>query len=384
MASFLRRLPRFGLSLAFAGAVMAQMVQIEGTVKDENGQPLKDAQIRIERKDIKGKYDLKTKKKGDYLHAGLPAGGTYKVSLEVNGQIVDMVDNVRPRLGEPFRVDFDLAKKKQEQAAIQKAAETGTLTQEQARDMTPEQKAAIEKQMKERSAAMAKNKELNDAFNQGKEALNAKQYDAAIAAFEKAGALDPKQSVIWGHLGEVYGEVGKNKTGAEKDAALAKSVESYNKAIELVPTDAGYRNNLAIVLARAGKFAEMEQQLNQAAQLDPANAGRYYFNLGAVLTNANQVDPACNAFKKATEVDANYADAFFQYGLCLTGKATNKPDGSMVFPDGTAPAFQKYLELKPDGPNAEAAKAMLATMGTKVETNYVAPGSKKPAPSKKK
>src|SRR5688572_18149631 len=182
MASFLRRLPRFGLSLIFAGAMMAQMSQLEGVVKDENGQPLQNAVIKIERKDIKGNYTVKTKKKGDYLHAGLPLG-TYKVSVEVNGQMMDSVDNVRTRFGEPTTINFDLQSRKQQQAALTKAAETGTLTQEQARDMTPEQKAAIEKQMKERSAAMAKNKALNDAFNEGMEAMKTKQYDAAIAAF---------------------------------------------------------------------------------------------------------------------------------------------------------------------------------------------------------
>jgi tetratricopeptide (TPR) repeat protein len=382
MSSFLRRLPVLILSLVFSGALMAQMSQIEGVVKDENGQPLKDAQIVIERKDIKGTYKLKTKKKGDYLHAGLPLG-TYKVMLEVNGQVVDQVDNVRTRLGEPTTINFDIAKRKQEQAAVQKAAETGTLTQEQARDMTPEQKAAIEKQMKERAAAMAKNKELNDAFNQGMEAMKTKQYDAAVAAFEKAGTMDPKQVAVWGNLAEAYGEIAKTKTGAEKDAAMAKSIENYNKAIEIVPTDANYRNNYALALARAGKFPEMEQQLNEAVKLDPTNAGRYYFNLGAVLTNAGQVDPACNAFKKATEVDANYADAYFQYGLCLTAKGTAKPDGTIAFPEGTGEAFQKYLALKPDGPNAEAAKSMLATMGSKVETQYTAPGAKKPPAAKK-
>ena len=43
-------------------------------VVGEDGQPLKDALIKIERKDIKGNYKVKTKKKGDYLHAGLPLG----------------------------------------------------------------------------------------------------------------------------------------------------------------------------------------------------------------------------------------------------------------------------------------------------------------------
>ena len=44
--------------------------------------------------------------------------------------------------------------------------------------MSAEQKAALEKATKERQAAMAKNKALNDAFNAGMEAMKTKQWDA--------------------------------------------------------------------------------------------------------------------------------------------------------------------------------------------------------------
>jgi tetratricopeptide (TPR) repeat protein len=383
MASFFRRLPALAIPLLFAGSLLAQTSQIEGQVKGEDGQPLKDALIKIERKDIKGSYKVKTRKKGDYLHAGLPLG-TYDVILEVNGKDVDKVGNVRTRLGEPSVINFDLQAAKAKQQAMMKAAEAGQLTKEQARDMSPEQKAQIERAMKERQQQLAKNKELNDAFNQGMEALKTKQFDAAIAAFDKAGTMDPKQHVIWGNLAETYAEMSKTKTGPEADAALAKAVENYNKALELLPNDANYRNNLALVFARMKKFPEMEAELNKAVQLDPTNAGRYYFNMGAVLTNNNQTAAACQAFKKATEADANYADAHYQYGICLTSQATAKPDGSLTFPPGTAEAFQAYLALRPDGPNAESAKAMLATMGGKIETKYEAPGAKKPTPGRKK
>ena len=73
---------------------------------------------------------------------------------------------------------------------------------------------------------------MNDAFNTGMEALKTKQYDNAVQAFTKAGELDLKQHVIWGNLAEVYSEISKTKTGPEKDAALAKAYENYQKAIE--------------------------------------------------------------------------------------------------------------------------------------------------------
>ena len=88
-------------------------------------------------------------------------------------------------------------------------------------------------------------------------------------------------------------------------------------------------------------------------------------------------------FKKAIEADPNYADAHYQYGIYLIGKATTTPDGKIVPPAGTAEEFQKYLELKPDGVNAEASKAMLQSMGAKIETEFAKPGAKKPTPKKK-
>ena len=378
-----------GLALclfAFTGSALAQTSSLEGTVKGEDGQPLKDAVINIDRKDIKGHYQVKTKKKGDYFHAGLPLG-TYKITLVVDGKERDSVDNVRTRLGDPLPINFDLQGQKARGEAQAKAIESGQLPPEQARDMTPEQKAALEKQIKERSGAMKKNKDLNDSFNQGMEALKGKQFDVALAAFSKAAEMDPKQNVIWGNLAETYSELAKTKTGAEKDAALNKATEAYQKAIELQPTDASYHNNYALALARLNKFPEMQAELNKAVELDAPNAGRYYYNMGAVLVNSNQLVPACEAFDKAIAADVDYADAHYQKAMCLTAKATISADGKTSFPEGTEKEFQKYLELKPDGPFAESSKGMLQAMGAKIETQYRnpnAPAPKKAAPPAKK
>ena len=42
-----------------------------------------------------------------------------------------------------------------------------------------------------------------------------------------------------------------------------------------------------------------------------------------------------------------------------------------------AEAFQKYLEIDPNGPMAQTAKDMLASIGAKVETNYGKPKATK-------
>lgn len=381
-----RRLSKLAMIAApfvlLAGGAWAQTTSFEGEVKGEDGLALKGALIKIERTDIKGNYKVKTDKKGRYFHAGLPIG-TYNITCEVEGRDRDTVKGVRSRLGDPTPINFDLQEMKKKQDALRQAAEAGTLTDEQARQMSPEQKAAVEKMMKDRQQAMAKNKELNDAFNQGMEALKAKQCEQAAQAFAKATEMDPKQVAVWGNLAEAYVCLAGQKTGAESEAAMTKGLESYIKTLEL-RDDAATRNNYALALARAKKFPEAQAELQKAAALDPPNAGRYYYNLGAVLTNINQLEPAGEAFRKAIEADPKYAPAQYQLGLYLVSKAQMSADGKLTPPPGTKEAFQKYLELEPTGPFAEQAKGMLASLDATVQTQYANPNAPAKKSTKKK
>ncbi len=371
----------FGL-LAFASMSWGQTTALEGKVQDDQGQPLKGAMIKIERLDIRGHYQVKTDKKGHYYYGGLPLG-TYRVSVEIEGKEADFVNNVRTHLGDPLELNFDLKQVKEQQQAMQKAAETGTLTKEQERSLTPEQKAAIEKRAKEQSEQMKKNKELNDAFNAGREAEQAKNWQGAVDNFEKASQIDPQQTVVWAHLADSYINLAETKTGADQQAAMDKGLGAYQKAIALKPDDASFHNNYALALARAKKIDDAKAELTKAAALDPASAGKYYYNLGAVLVNTGQTDQAGDAFKKAIDTNPNYAPAQYQYGIYLVSKAKTTSDGKVIPPDGTIQAFQKYLELEPNGPYAEQAKGMLQTLTGTVQTTYQNPDEKKSTKKKK-
>jgi len=366
--SFIQKLTlSLPVSLAFfAVSGWAQTAAIEGVVKGPDGKTMQGAQMKIERLDVKGNYTVKTDKRGHYFYGGLP-GGSYKVSVLVDGKERDFQNGVPIKIGETQSLNFDLSKSD---------APGPATVDESGRALSAAEKAEAEKKNKEQAAALAKNKALNDAFNEGKTAAAAGQWDAAITGFTKAGEVDATQHVVWGNLADAY--VGRAKaTPANKDADLAKAAEAYQKAIAIKADDAAYLNNYALVLAQQKKFDEAQAQLTKAAQVDPPNAGKYYFNLGAVYVNTGNMEPATAAFKKAIELDPNYAEAYFQYGLSLIAKAT-VDNGKTNAPPGTAEAFQKYLDLAPNGPNADTAKAMMASMGATVQTNFkAAPGKKK-------
>ena len=363
-------------TLLCAIAGFAQTSALQGDVKGEDGAPLKGALIKIDREDIKGHYQVKTDKKGHYFYGGLPLG-QYKVTLEVDGKEIDFVDKVHTHPGDPQDFNFDMQAMAKKRQALNAAADSGNLSKDQARGMSAEEKAAFEKANKERSEMKAKNKALNDAFNAGKEAANAKQYDVAIAQFTKATEMAPDQSVIWANLGDAEINLSKTKTGADHDDALNKGMEAYKKTLELKPDDAGVHNNYALALAQSKKFEEAQAELAKAAQLDPPSAGKYYYNLGALLVNNGQIEPAGEAFKKAIDADPKYADAQYQYGLYLIGKAKLTTDGKYEPVPGTREAFQAYLDLRPDGKDAESAKAMIASLSGSVDTSYQNPSAKK-------
>jgi tetratricopeptide (TPR) repeat protein len=135
---------------------------------------------------------------------------------------------------------------------------------------------------------------------------------------------------------------------------------------------------MADAYAKDQKIDDAVKSYEAAVKADPAQAGAAYFNIGAVYTNAGRVDDANAAFDKAIAADPTRAEAYYQKGVNLLGKATLKGDKTIA-PPGTAEAFQKYLEIAPEGPNAQSAKDLLTSIGSSVETSY---GKKKPATKK--
>jgi tetratricopeptide (TPR) repeat protein len=340
--------------------------------------------ILIERQDMKGTYKgAKTDKKGHYIYNGLPFPGTYTISVSVDGQKRDETTGVKTQLGDPVNVSFDLKQSAEQQKSTQAAVASGSATPEQERGMSKEQKEALDRQSKENAAIMAKNKALNDVFNAGKDALTAKNYDAAVENFQKGVEMDPNQNVIWANLADAYVGLAAGKTGADQQAPLDKALEAYSKAIALKPDNPAYHNNYALTLAKTKKIDEAQNELNKAAQLDPPQAGRYYYNLGAVFVNNGQAAAAEVEFKKSIEANPDYADAQFQYATALSAKLVTGSDGKVVAPDGMKEALEKYLQLDPMGQFADAAKGMLQLIGATIQTNYQNPDAKKGTTKKK-
>jgi tetratricopeptide (TPR) repeat protein len=345
----------------------SQTSAISGKVLGEDGEPIKDALVKIERTDVRGNYQVKTKNKGDYFHAGLPYG-TYKVTLVIGGKDVDSLNGVRLG-GETGTVNFDLKELAARRQQQQKAADGG-ITEEQLRGMSAEERKRYEESLKQRQEALSKNKQLNATFNTGMEALRAGNLEVAVASLTEASTVDPTQSVIWANLAEAQARMGQSKTGDERSQLNDQAIASYRQAIALKPDDATFYNNRGLILVRMGKIEEGKAELLKAAQTDPVNSGTYYYNLGATMINTGNTEAAVEAFQQAIAAKPDHAEAHFQLGTALVGSAQIGEDGSIKPVAGTIEAFQKYLALMPNGPNAPAAQAMLESLQGSVDTTF--------------
>jgi tetratricopeptide (TPR) repeat protein len=389
LAQLRRSFVLLGFVLFTACMSWAQTATLQGDVKGADGQPLKGAVIVLDRTDIKGHYQVKSDKHGHWLYTGLPMG-TYNISCTVDGKVVDSVKGVKGGYGDDNPpVNFDLSKAAAAQAALNQAAQTGELSKEQERSMSKEDKEKFEAAAKQRSEAMKKNKALNDAFNLGMDSLKKAQadqdkaqkvtdYQAAVDSFNKANQMDPSQVAIWDNLGLAYYGLGGAQTGDEKTKSFDQAIAAYQKELELKPDSGSAYNQIGNIYGAEGKMPEATEALTKAAQLDPATAPKAYFNMGANMVNHGKADQAVDFFKKATDADPNYAEAWYQMGSLLMAKGSvDAKTGQQTYPPDTATALKKYLELQPTGAHAQEATAMLQAMGETVQTKTVVPSAKK-------
>jgi len=335
-----------------AAPLWAQQLEgtIRGVAKDSAGKPIVGATIRLYDPETGRKYEAKTNAKGEYQV--IVYMGTYDVSLLQNNNLIDEHKNAPVNAGGEQVVDFN------EQP-------TGGPTPEQLQKIAEEQKQ--NEKIKGLNASLAQAKELEGAGN----------YDQAVTILQQATQTDPSQDLIWAYLGDAQrGAAAKATDPQARTKGYQDAIESYQKALAIKPNNGPYLAQLADAYAKSGQTEKAVQEYAAAAQADPPNAAAYYYNEGAVLTNINKTDEAIAAFDKSIELDPKRAAAYYWKGINLIGKATTK-DNKIVAPPGTAEAFNKYLELEPNGKYAEGAKQMLASIGATVETSYGKGKSKK-------
>jgi tetratricopeptide (TPR) repeat protein len=137
---------------------------------------------------------------------------------------------------------------------------------------------------------------LQDAarfLQDGRRYLEKKKYDQAINAFEKAIKLDPQLGEGYFYLGLAYG----------KDGKLDKEIEFYCQALEF----------------------------------NPPCLKKVYLNLASAYAEKKDYAQAINNYRRALELDPNYAPALASLGMVILEKGNDT---------AALEQYQKLLALK--------------------------------------
>ena len=202
------------------------------------------------------------------------------------------------------------------------------------------------------------------------EIRNAK-YTDVVTMMDKDTQLRPTESVLWAYLGQ--GQLGLKKYD-EAETAFKKAIDLEAASKKPRPEIQGLANSgLGEIYARSGKVAEAAAAYDAAVKADPTKASFYYKNEAVIYSQSGNVEAQAAAADKAIAANPNDALPYYLKGQALITKATVDPKTQrIVLPEGCGEAYQKYLELDPNGPYSADVKGILDSAGQKINSSYKA------------
>jgi tetratricopeptide (TPR) repeat protein len=340
----------------------AQNGSIAGTILDINGKPWFGLNVEAV-SDQGAKLDVKTDAEGKFAFRNLRPG-VYTVTITTfpapnEKQPPVPMGQLRVTSGEEAKADMNFKDIMAKQGA---EAQEKVKKQDEEKQKFEGMKthfsagtAFLEQERKAKEDLSKATPDQRDAMKQNLKDLSDKASGEFQAAQKAASEKDPNQHLLWAKLGESYDIAGRNDEAAQ----------AYQQAINAKPDDPGYYNNLGNVLARAGKIDEARAAYSKSAELDPTKAATAWRNFGISLYNANRGGDAVEPLQKSAELDPKNAQTWYLLGACLIYKMTVKKVGDKDVPEfapGTIEAYQKAVELDPNGPFGQQAKEGLAQL----------------------
>lgn len=373
-----------GLAVLPAAHGQVAPASIQGHVNDEVGVPVKDGEVRLteggaDPTKAKVLYTFKTDANGDYKGTGI-SPGNYTISVFRGTILADYLANQNLKPGETATDNFDMSR------------------EEYIKQLSPERRKQIEEFKAKNASVEAANKNIKN-LNATMLAVRADlktpspNYDKDIADSKTAADAKPDEPLLWVLLGDAQEAKAEheaaqdrtNKVNPMTDDAVKQdfsaAIDAYKKATALTEAsgrkpdpavDATIYNQLGNAQAKSGNSTDAVAAFDKAVSLQPQNAGMFYTNEAAVLFNAHQDEAALAAADKAIAADPNKPLPYYIKGQELIAKSTVDKAGKVVPPPGCVEAYQKYLQLDPDGSQAPAVRDALTALGEKVQTHYSA------------
>jgi hypothetical protein len=295
------------------------------------------------------KYSFPVNGTGDFAGDGIAPGTyslIYKQSDTPQGKYIDRIENVQIVSGGDTRQDIDMTRK------------------EFLDLLTPQQRKQVEEFKSKNAATMNNNaviRNLNADLAEARADNHAKKFADAEALMQRDTSLKPDSELLWYELGQAQMGLKKwSDASASMTRAIDLSTASRKPNPEFI---GGAHEALGEIDARSNRPADAFREIEIALTVDPAKAGTYFSNLAVVFSSVGDVDAQVTAADKAITADPNNPLPYYLKGSALATRITvNSKTGALAAPPGCVEAYRKYLELAPNGPFAETAKAILRSL----------------------
>jgi tetratricopeptide (TPR) repeat protein len=292
-------------ALALAVPALAQdwkgTGRIEGRVLDADGKPLPGVSVKLNLPERGGGTTVTTDKKGRWALGGITSGN-WEIDFEAPGYVLKKGS---------FKLPTEATRLPPLEVKLEKAAPAGP---------PPELRAALERG--------------DAAFKEGR-------FAEARAEYEKVLALRPDVAdMVNRQIAFTY----------SRENNYAKAVEYLEKVLQANPAETELKLLTAQEALRAGMLdrgLELLKGVDDSAIKDP----EVFYNVAALLLNAQKPVEAIAYLDKAVTVDPSYVDGYFQRGLAYLGQ------GKMAEAKAD---LNKVIELAPASPQADTAKKALA------------------------
>ncbi|HEX4007980.1 MAG TPA: caspase family protein [Acidobacteriaceae bacterium] len=191
-----------------------------------------------------------------------------------------------------------------------------------------------------------------------------KDYADAAALMLKDTTIKPDAAVLWIELGMAQEGLGLY-SAAERNLSKGVNIDRVAKHPDPYMEGAA-EDKLGEAYASEGKLSEAAAAYDAAATVNPASAGPYYENETIMMDREaaklpGDEDRVVTAADKAIGADPNRSIPYYLKARALIRRATVDPKTrKIVVPPGCREAYQKYLQLAPNGPFSANSIAVLS------------------------
>jgi protein O-mannosyl-transferase len=157
------------------------------------------------------------------------------------------------------------------------------------------------------------------------------EVDEAMAQFQQALQINPKDPPSWNNVGNVLFHWGK----------VDEAIPYFQKALQLNPDYTEALNNLGSALLQEGKVDQAIARFQKALQIDPDSV-EAYGNLGNAMLQEDKVDEAIAQYQKALQLSPHNANLYNNLGNALSRQGH--------FEQAMA-QYQAAIKLEPNNPS---------------------------------